>query len=300
MLTPFKDDQLVDYTCLEQLTEFYISAGSNGLFVNCLSGEMFRLTDEERVRITKTVVRKAGGRVPVVSTGTFGADIKRNSDLIKKIYDTGVQAVIVNSNQLVERSGPEDALKGAIEKLLNTTGTIPLGMYECPVPYKRLISPELMNWLGQTDRFHFHKDTSCDADVIRSKVMATEGSMLNIYNENTPTGLLSLYSGASGMAPIGANFFPELYSCMIENMDKDKEKAGKINMLLTLLDETTDNSYYPLSAKIFLKIRGLDMKPIVRRTDLTPSRPDVLKLNAMLDLVKDFAHGLVIPLVNLS
>lgn len=71
MLTPIKEDNTVDYDCLEKLTEFYLSSGAAGLFANCLSSEMFQLTADERVEVTKRVVRTVNGRVPVISTGFF-------------------------------------------------------------------------------------------------------------------------------------------------------------------------------------------------------------------------------------
>jgi 4-hydroxy-tetrahydrodipicolinate synthase len=74
MLTPFQANNEIDYDGLKQLTEFYIATGSTGLFANCLSSEMFQLTDVERIKITKEVVDKVNGRQGVVATGIFGYD----------------------------------------------------------------------------------------------------------------------------------------------------------------------------------------------------------------------------------
>ena len=84
MLTPLNSNGSVDFDGLAQLTEFYISTGSTGLFTNCLSGEMFELNEEERLEVTKAVVDQVNGRQPVVATGTFGYDQKKNIDFIKK------------------------------------------------------------------------------------------------------------------------------------------------------------------------------------------------------------------------
>eukprot|EP01034_Spumella_vulgaris_P003201 gene3201-4132_t len=40
MLTPFLKTGAVDYEGLKTLTEFYLNAGSAGLFATCLSSEM--------------------------------------------------------------------------------------------------------------------------------------------------------------------------------------------------------------------------------------------------------------------
>ena len=90
MLTPFQKDNEVDVNALKELTEFYIATGSTGLFTNCLTGEMFQLTDNERILVTKTVVDQVAGRQNVVASGTFGLDQNRNIEFIKRIYDTGI------------------------------------------------------------------------------------------------------------------------------------------------------------------------------------------------------------------
>ena len=298
MLTPFKENYEIDYDCLKQLTEFYIAAGANGLFANCLSSEMFHLSDEERIAITKTVVKQVNNRVPVVSTGTFWNDLQKNRSFIQKIYDTGVQAVVINSNQLNDKSESEDAFKVKLEDLMKATGNVPLGIYECPVPYKRLLSKELMSWLGQTGRFLYHKDTSCNIDQIRDKIIVTQDTPLGLFNANTPTALASLYSGAQGISPIAANFFPELFSFLILNLDQKDGKVEQLNQLLTILDEITGNSYYPLSAKKFLKMRGMEIREIVRISKPALEQQDYIKLAAMHEFIIDRAEKWGISLVS--
>jgi dihydrodipicolinate synthase/N-acetylneuraminate lyase len=70
MLTPLKEDNGLDLRGLQELTDIYLQAGASGLFTNCLSGEMYQLTAEERLIITRTVVKQSNGRVPVVASGT--------------------------------------------------------------------------------------------------------------------------------------------------------------------------------------------------------------------------------------
>ncbi len=298
MLTPFSEDYQVDIDTLKELTEFYIQAGAHGLFANCLSSEMFQLTAEEKILITRTVVEEVNGRIPVVSTGTFGQDPDKNSDFIKKLFDTGVQAVVINTNQPVDRFRSEKEFRVQLEKLLDLTPGIPLGTYECPVPYKRLISVELMSWIGKTGRFLYHKDTSYDPDEIKEKIRVTRDTPLGIYNANTPTALGSLQAGGAGISPIGANFYPEFYSGMIEKTRDSDPDLKNLNHLLTLLDSTTDNKYYPLSAKLFLRKRGMNILPVLRLTNPAPEKPYLLKLDALLDLLFEQSGKLGIKLVN--
>ena len=48
MLTPFTDDNRVDYDSLEKLINWYIENGVAGLFADCQSSEMFFLSLEVR------------------------------------------------------------------------------------------------------------------------------------------------------------------------------------------------------------------------------------------------------------
>ena len=228
MLTPFLTNNEIDFPGLEKLTDFYIKAGAQGLFANCLSSEMFQLTNLERLKVIETVVKAAKSKVKVVASGTFSQDMKACSQFIKLVYDKGVDAVIVISNQIADLEEGDDVFKKRIELLLKLTGTTPLGLYECPYPYKRLISADLMKWLAQTGRFVYHKDTSCNLQAIQSKLEAMKGTGYSLYNANTITSLSSMESGAAGISPIGANLYPELYSFLITQF----QQKGKSKQLV--------------------------------------------------------------------
>jgi len=285
MLTPFLENNEVDYQGLKKLTDFYINSGANGLFSNCLSSEMFQLTTAERLKLIKTVVKAAKSRVKVVASGTFGSDIKKSADFIKQVYDTGVDAVIVISNQIADIDEGDDVFKQRIELLLNLTGNIPLGLYECPYPYKRLISIELMKWLGQTGRFFYHKDTSCDLTSIQNKLEVIKGTGYSLYNANTITSLSSMESGAAGISPIGANLYPELYSFLISEFKQNGNSKSlvQLNAQLDLMDAIVDQCY-PFSAKLFLQKRGFPISTTCRIQHGKMRSENLLKLDALMEI----------------
>lgn len=285
MLTPFLDNNEIDIKSLKELVEFYIQSGSHGLFANCQSSEMFQLTDEERLLIVRTVVNATGGKVPVVASGTFSHDIPTCADFIKEIYDEGPVAVIVITNQIVTIDEDDSIFEKRIEQLLKLTGNIPLGMYECPAPYKRLLSPEMMHWLAETGRFLYHKDTSCDPDAIQKKLNSIKGSSFGFYNANTTTALYSLIEGGDGISPIGANFYPEMYSFLYNEYKAKGEGAEltKLNAQLDLMDAIADQSY-PMSAKYFLRERGLSINPICRIPYKAMNAEGEMKLKALMKM----------------
>ena len=69
MLTPFKENGEVDYRGLEALVNWYIEKEVDGLFAVCQSSEMFYLSLDERIKISRKVVEIAAERVPVIASG---------------------------------------------------------------------------------------------------------------------------------------------------------------------------------------------------------------------------------------
>jgi 4-hydroxy-tetrahydrodipicolinate synthase len=259
MITAFKPDNTLDLDGVRKITDMYLAAGANGMFANCLSSEMYQLTREERLELTKTVVDHCRDKVPVVATGSFYRHGYENAEFIKSIYDQGVEAVILISSILVEPEESDDILKRRIEEIMSETGNIPLGLYECPVPYKRVISADMMQWLASTGRFWYHKDTTCDAGAIKRKLDKIAGSQFQLYNADTPSALESLRDGAKGISPISGNFYPELYGHYLKLFNEgEDEKLELLNTYLTVMDRLT-HDFYPWSAKLFLEKRGMDI-----------------------------------------
>ena len=259
MISAFKPDNNLDLDGVRRITDMYLDAGANGMFANCLSSEMYQLTKEERLQLTKTVVDHCKGKVPVVATGSFYTHGSENADFIKEIYDLGVDAVILISSILAEPEESDEILKRRIEEIMEETDDIPLGLYECPIPYKRVISPDMMRWLAETGRFYYHKDTSCDNGAIKKKLDKIIGSNYQLYNADTPSALESLRDGGVGISPISGNFYPELYGHYLKlYADGNTEALMRLNTKLTIMDKVT-HDFYPWSAKLFLEKRGMDI-----------------------------------------
>ena len=157
MITPFHEDKSIDWKSLDRLIDWYLKAEVSGLFAVCQSSEMFDLSMDERLALAKHVVERVKGQVPVIATGTFPNSEFTQPEMVKKIYDTGVEAVIILTNLFAEQHEPESVWKKNVEKLLSETVIFPAGMYECPFPYKRLIPVETMAWAKSTDRFFGRK-----------------------------------------------------------------------------------------------------------------------------------------------
>lgn len=249
MLTPFTDNNEVDYESLEKLVDWYIENGVAGLFADCQSSEMFFLSLEERVKIASFVKERAAGRVPVVASGHISESLEDQAEELNAIAKTGVDAVIMITNLLAKEDESDEIWLENLKKLLDKLPEdLALGFYECPYPYKRIISPELLKWCADTGRFYFIKDTSCSIENIRAKLEQIEGSHLKLFNANSSTLLETLEMGCSGFSGVMANFHTDLYVWLCENYDKEPEKARILADFLTTAS-LIERQVYPVNAK---------------------------------------------------
>ena len=262
MLTPFREDGQVDYPALERLIEWYIDNGVSGLFAVCQSSEMFFLSLEERIKIAGFVKEKAAGRVPVIASGHISDEPKKQAEELKRIAETGVDAVIMITNRLAKQDESDEVWLANLKKLLaELPEDIKLGFYECPYPYKRVLSKEMTAWCAQTGRFYFLKDTSCDIRNILDKLEVCRGTNLKLYNANTATLLESLKAGAAGYSGVMANMQCSLYSCL--TADYEKQGMEELADMLTLC-ALIEYQCYPVNAKYYLSGEGVAMTTVTR------------------------------------
>ena len=267
MLTPFTSTGKIDFDALTGLTEFYLAAGAAGLFANCLSSEMFELDGSERIELIEHVIKVANGTVPVVATGTFGGPIAQQAEFVKKVADTGVQAVIGITGLLANEDESDEVFNGRVEHLMQLTGNIPLGFYECPVPYKRLISPGQLQQFVATGRVTYHKDTCLDIEQIKAKLKATEGNAgFGLYDAYMAHAVESLKAGSAGLSCIQGNYFPELIVWLCNNYNNEL-LAAEVDRVQQFFINNMDvmHNVYPKVSKYYLQKRGVGIGTFTRR-----------------------------------
>ena len=256
MLTPFDNQREIDWESLKKLIDWYIKAGVNGLFANCQSSEMFFLSEAESLQLTRFVLDYVDGRVPVVASGHTACGLSQQIDQLGKIAETGVDSVILISNRLAMPSESDTTVLANLQKITAAlTDKVGLGIYECPHPYKRLLSDDVVRWCAQSGRYTFIKDTCCQIETIRRRVELSKGSRMHIANANGQTLLPSLQAGAHGYSGVMTNFHPELYVWLCDNWQKEPEKAETVFAYLSTasLAECLD---YPICAKDYQKSIG--------------------------------------------
>ncbi len=272
MITPYKADGGIDYETAEKYVDWYFENGLDGIFAICQSSEIFFLSLEERVTLNRLVYerakkleRESGKKLTVVSSGHISDTIEDQAAELNAVWKSGTDALILITNRLDIKNEGDDVFIENAEKLLRLLPEdAKLGFYECPYPYKRLVTPKILDWCINTGRFTYMKDTCCDAKVIKERAEQLNGSGFKLLNANCQTLLDSMQSGADGYCGIMCNYHPRLYSWLGENFEKEPEKAELIQSVIGTFGFTETGLPYPLSAKYHMNLCGLPTENIAR------------------------------------
>ena len=256
MITPFTADNQVDWEAVDQIVEFYAKLGCDGIFAVCQSSEMFFLTEDEREQLAARVVKASAGRMCAIEDQICE---------LRRVAATGVNAVVMISNRLAAKDESDDVLIANMHRILDEVPDVPFGMYECPCPYKRLLTPKVLEAMAETGRFRFIKDTCCDAKLIAERVRLLNGR-IQLFNANCATFLETLKDGADGFSGIMANYHPDLLVWLYQNYQKQPEKARELSSMLSVMS-LVEGCGHPAAVKYHMNLIGIPMELKCRSID---------------------------------
>lgn len=287
MITPYTADNKVDYNAVEKLIQWYDEKGVAGIFAICQSSEIFFLSFEERLELLKFIVKNAPKTMSIVASGHTADDLDRQIYEANKFIEVGIDGYVFISNRFAKQDEGDDVFFKNLNYVVDNIPEIGLGIYECPYPYKRLMSPEVLKTLGETGKFRFLKDTCCNLDQLKAKLEAVKGTGLKIFNANSATLLESLKMGCEGFSGVMANFHPEFYAWLCENFEKEPEKAEKIQDVVGFFS-LAECQQYPVNAKYYQNLEGNKMEIISRARDAKNfGKNNMLEIDQMYNLTQE-------------
>ncbi len=272
MITPYSKDGNIDYETALSYVDWYYENGLDGIFAVCQSSEIFYLSLEERVELNRRVYKRAkeleqqGDRkFTVVSSGHISDSLPEQAKELNAIYESGTDALILITNRLDPENQGDDVFIANAERLIEKLPKdAKLGFYECPYPYKRLVTPKILDWCLSTGRFYYMKDTCCDASVIKERTEQLKGSNFKLLNANCQTLLETMRNGADGYCGIMCNFHPRLYAWLGTNFNKEPQKADLVQSVIGTFGFTEVGVPYPLTAKYHMNLCGIPTENIAR------------------------------------
>lgn len=285
MITPFTPDDRIDWAGYEALIEWYLAHGSEALFAVCQSSEMQALSLEERRDLARFTVDRVAGRVPVVASGHVSEAMDEQMAELVAMADTGVDGVVLVTNRLAGQQEDSATLRTRLDALLAALpADLPLGLYECPSPYRRLLTDDEISYCAETGRFSFLKDVSCDLKTIERRLALTRETPLAINNANAAIAWPALQAGAKGFCGVMNNFHPDLYRWLQDHGAAHPAFAEDLAIFLALAAQCEPMGY-PKLAKVFHRRLGT-LQHAGSRTVPYDIHERFLALDAILDRIE--------------
>lgn len=267
MLTPFTQDNKIDWDGYAQLIEWYLLNGTTALFAVCQSSEMQFLSLEERLELAKFTVKEVAGRVPIVASGHVSDAFSEQADELRAIAGTGVDGVVLVTNRLAKKDENSDIVRRNVDNLIEILPEdMTLGLYECPAPYRRLLSDEELLHCAQTGRFSLLKDVSCDLETVKRRVDLVKDTPLGIVNANAAIAWPAMQAGSTGFCGVFNNIHPDLYAWLYNHGIAHPQVAEELATFLVLAAQA-ETMGYPKMAKHYHQRLGTFTNPKSRVQD---------------------------------
>ncbi len=256
VVTPFDPANRIDWDGYARLLDWYIGHRANGLFAVCQSSEMQLLSLEERRDLARFTVDHVKGRLPVVASGHISEHPDDQKAELQAIAGTGVDAVVFVTNRFGAPDAPQGTLLTRMQDIMAALPPdLPLGLYECPAPYRRLLTDEELKWCAESGRFYFLKDVACDLEVVKRRIALTQNTPLVINNANAAIAWPVMQAGGKGFSGVMNNFHPDLYRWLQDHGASQPEMARELDTFL-VLSALSEAFGYPKLAKRFHKRIG--------------------------------------------
>lgn len=127
-VTPFKDNGEIDFESTDRMVDFYLEAGANGLTLLGVMGEAPKLTAQESGDFVERVLRRVGGKVPVI-VGASAPGFAAMKALSQRVVDMGADGVMVAPAAGLRT---DDQIRAYFTMVNETLGEIPWVLQDHP------------------------------------------------------------------------------------------------------------------------------------------------------------------------
>lgn len=227
LITPYKENEEVDYDKYEELIEYLITNDlCDSFIVTGTTGEASLLTFDERVELMKVAVKASNGRKPIIA-GTGCASTKETIALTKEAEALGIEVAMVVCP--FYNKPTQEGIYNHYKKLAENT-SIKIMIYNIPIFVGVNIEKETVRKLASIDNIIGVKDEAgLNPTQVTDYFLATQDIDPNfvIYNGDDVMLLPTIIQGAAGIVSGGAHIFGHEIRSMFDAFDKGDNKKAK-------------------------------------------------------------------------
>ena len=225
LVTPMLPNGDVDYSCLENLIDWHIGQGTNGIVSVGTTGESATLNVKEHLDVIAFTVKHTNKRIPVIA-GSGANSTREAIDLTKESKRLGADYALIvtpyynkpNQNGLIAHySAIADAVD--IDQIL----------YNVPSRTACDLLPSSVSVLSKHKNIIGIKEAIDDESRIKKLVQISQNadSNFSVFSGDDPTFMDSMLLGTHGVISVSANVSPKSHSeiCYaVKNGDYEKAK----------------------------------------------------------------------------
>ncbi|BCG82173.1 dihydrodipicolinate synthase family protein [Mesorhizobium sp. 113-3-3] len=291
MLTPFRDNDVVDYDAVAGIVERQIGAGAGGILVAGSTGEFFTLSNAERRSLLEITTNVSGGRLPIIANSS-APSTRETVQLSQHAQQGGAVATLVMPWSYEPM--PEQALIKLYEDVASSID-IPVVIYDAPVATRLHLTTEQRVRLGEIPGVDFIKLGSPNF-VDYWDLLQTKDRKIELVSACDTLTFSNLAAGSPGVISGAPNIFPELWVALFNmiNVEGDVRAARTIWDVLWPICHFLDRNPYVSTLKAAAAHLGNGLGE-VRRPLLPLPEDAVMQLGQTLDAVANAAHQLALP-----
>ncbi|ENZ9524792.1 TPA: 4-hydroxy-tetrahydrodipicolinate synthase [Clostridioides difficile] len=255
LVTPFTEDNNVNFEKLGELIEYHIENGTDALVVCGTTGEATTMSESEIFAVIKYTVEKVNKRIPVIA-GTGSNNTMLSVHMSQEAEKLGVDGLLIITPYYNKTN--EKGLKLHFETIANSV-KLPIILYNVPGRTKVNIKPSVVAELAKIDNIVAVKEASGDlAQVAEIAKLVPKDFAIYSGNDDTILPLLSL--GGSGVISVLANICPkETHDLVSKFFEGDIEGSKKLQLDMDALIAALFIEVNPVPVKTAMNILGFNV-----------------------------------------
>jgi len=253
IVTPFKDTGYIDFETFDELVEFHINNGTDGIVVCGTTGETPTLSEKEDVQLIERCVKTVNGRVPVIA-GTGSNSTADSIKYSKNAVEVGADALLVVT-PYYNKPSRRGIFKHFSQIAKNVD--VPIILYNVPGRTGSVIQPSTAVELAKSHKnIVAIKEAAGDMNAF-AELLATRPSGFKVYSGEDFLSFSANCLGADGCISVIANLIPsDFHKMMRSSIDGDVETGRKLFYKYRPLMELMFLESNPLPVKTALALMG--------------------------------------------
>ncbi|MBE7043801.1 MAG: 4-hydroxy-tetrahydrodipicolinate synthase [Ruminococcaceae bacterium] len=268
LVTPFLEDNSVNYKKLAELIEYHIEHRTDALIICGTTGEAATLSNEEHEQVLKFSVEQTKGRIPVIA-GTGSNDTAYAIQLSQYAQSIGADGLLLVTPYYNKAS--QKGLIAHYTAIANSV-TLPIILYNVPSRTGVNITPETLNVLADVPNIVAIKEASGDLGLA-AKMMQLCGDRIDFYSGNDDIVVPLLSIGGIGVISVAANIIPEEVHDMCQlYLDGKVKEAAALQLKYLDLMNTLFCDVNPIPVKTAMNMLGFEVGPLkLPLCEMTPA-----------------------------